>query len=185
MCLNTLTLFAGWQRPEEPLLIRKGSRPGCLLNRPQWTARPKKSALQGRGTIRKDGGGGIGDSRYFAGMIDNNGTSGKQENGEAPAIPCPSLLLVLPKYPYPRQSIRSFLREPGGDPLPVQARVPSPLPGGHKLGHSWFGSENRTSGEPPVVRPLRAHALHSALCTLHFRTWMNNYTVMKVLLRTC
>ena len=34
------------------MLIRKGSRPGRLLNRPQWTTRPKKSALQGRGTVR-------------------------------------------------------------------------------------------------------------------------------------
>ena len=30
-----------------------------------------------------------------------------------------------------------------------------------------LGSETRTSGEPPVVRPLRAHALHSAIFTLH------------------
>ena len=29
------------------------------------------------GTIRKDGGGGIGDSRYFAGMMDNSGVSGR------------------------------------------------------------------------------------------------------------
>ena len=55
------------------MLIRKGSRPGRLLNRPQWTARSKSPPREGRGTIRKDGGGGIGDSRYFAGTIDNSG----------------------------------------------------------------------------------------------------------------
>ena len=70
-----------------------------------------------------------------------------------------------------------------GRPLYPLTRVLSPLlhgtrlllfvasvAGGHKLDHSWFGSEIRTSGEPPVVRPLRAHALHSSLFTLHFRT---------------
>ena len=57
------------------------------LQRRWWSLMPQL------GTVRKHGGGGIGDSRYFAGTIDNNGTSGKQENGEAPAIPCPSCCL--------------------------------------------------------------------------------------------
>ena len=70
-----------------------------------------------------------------------------------------------------------------GTPYPCKHGSLSPLPGGHKLDHSWFGSETRTSGEPPVVRPLRAHALHSSLCT--FSPFLHNYTVMKVSPRTC
>ncbi len=61
------------------MLIRKGSRPGRLLNRPQWTARPKKSALRGAGDRAEHGGGGIGDSRYFAGTIDNSGVIGRSK----------------------------------------------------------------------------------------------------------
>ena len=37
----------------------------------------KKSALGGAGDHAKHGGGGIGDSRYFAGLSDNNGSQDK------------------------------------------------------------------------------------------------------------
>ena len=57
---------------------------------------------------------------------------------------------------------------PGGEPSRVYGyRSFCPLGGrdGFVCGESptSLGSETRTSGEPPVVRSLRAHALHSAL----------------------
>ena len=59
---------------------------------------------------------------------------------------------------------------PGGEPLRVYGyRSFCPLCGrdGFACGETptSLGSETRTSGEPPVVRSLRAHALHSALFT--------------------
>ena len=58
----------------------------------------------------------------------------------------------------------------GGEPLRVYGyRSFCPLCGrdGFACGEppTSLGSETRTSGEPPVVRSLRAHALHSALFT--------------------
>ena len=59
---------------------------------------------------------------------------------------------------------------PDGEPLRVYGyRSFCPLCGrdGFACGETptSLGSETRTSGEPPVVRSLRAHALHSALFT--------------------
>ena len=68
----------------------------------------------------------------------------------------------------PARDERDF--SPGGEPSRVYGyRSFCPLGGrdGFACGEppTSLGSETRTSGEPPVVRSLRAHALHSALFT--------------------
>ena len=66
--------------------------------------------------------------------------------------------------------VRVYIDSPGGEPLRVYGyRSFCPLCGrdGFACGETptSLGSETRTSGDPPVVRSLRAHALHSALFT--------------------
>ena len=142
--------------PERILSYAEGcpASAGLWIKKKQSGPHGPSPPCEGRGTVRKHGGGGIGGSRYFAGAMDNSWTCGRNVEGEnrRPRSPRFCISDRLETGCPPRYSVLS------GPHAPTTGQARSPAPAGrtgspallvlcasiHRFSRSWEGRPRRS-----------------------------------------